>query len=392
MRLLGRLLALVAATIVSLGVAPWDWAAVTFPAASPFVSLAGSLARRSFEITVVFSLPFLALLLWRRRWICRYFCPTGFLNEQAGRLRGNSRYAYRTVPHVGRFLALAALGAAAVGFPLVLWLDPFSLFGGAIGAARPPFAWLSAIPAAGLAAVLLLSEIWPGLWCRRLCPLGATQELLFALRLFFSSHRRPLGVVSARRTALAAGLGALAAFLVPRRAAAGKTSRIRPPGAMPEDQFVSLCSRCGNCTRACPSKIISPDLMPDDWLGLFAPRVAFGEDFCRYDCRRCTEVCPSGAIARLSLEEKQQFVIGLAAVNRKECLLANGLECGYCLGACPCEAIEIVHEAENPLPAVRTDRCIGCGACESVCPVGPPKAIVVRAATPYSLQSNAKGC
>jgi len=126
-------------------------------------------------------------------------------------------------------------------------------------------------------------------------------------------------------------------------------------------------------------RIIRPDLGGHGLAGLLAPELTFEEDYCREDCRACTEVCPSGAISRLPLEEKRRFVIGLARVDLTICILAKGEECTACTRACPYEAISTPRSADgNALePLVDPAKCIGCGACEVDCPTAPAKAISV---------------
>jgi Pyruvate/2-oxoacid:ferredoxin oxidoreductase delta subunit len=141
-----------------------------------------------------------------------------------------------------------------------------------------------------------------------------------------------------------------------------------------------VCVRCGNCAQACPSRIIQPDLA-GGLAGLLAPRLHFSSDFCRADCHRCHQVCPSGAIARLALPEKRRAVIGSTRLDLDTCLMALGRECNACVQHCPYEAIAIVSGADgfSSQPQVDAARCNGCGACEAVCPVRPLRAIRVEA-------------
>jgi ferredoxin len=115
--------------------------------------------------------------------------------------------------------------------------------------------------------------------------------------------------------------------------------------------------------------------------GFLTPRLRFDQDYCREDCHRCNEVCPSGAIARLSLADKRQRVIGRAVVDLALCLLAQGRECTACIQKCPYQAIamESADGGFSNQPGVVLDRCNGCGACEAVCPTHPVRAIKVQA-------------
>ena len=92
-----------------------------------------------------------------------------------------------------------------------------------------------------------------------------------------------------------------------------------------------------------------------------AVHLDYGENFCDYDCHRCSEICPSGAIRRISLEEKQRTQLGIALVDDKVCI-----RCGLCAMKCPRQIIERDDEGR---PCISSDKCIGCGVCQSTCPV-----------------------
>jgi ferredoxin-type protein NapF len=384
-RLATRLAVLAAGAVCALGLLPWAWTRGALPALSPFVAIGAAIGGRVLSWVLVPGLVLAVVVLWRMRWFCRFGCPVGLAIEQVRRLRPKARPRVAKVPPVGQWLALATLAGALVGYPMLLWLDPLAMLNGFVAALRRPVTGAALLAAIGLPLVLLLSVWRPYLWCRRLCPLGATQDLLgLTRRLFRRRERDPLLPAAERRsnplprrTALGMAAGAAAAFAVPRWARGAET-QLRPPGAV--EGFTGLCVRCGSCVRACPEGIIVADLGRGGIAGLFAPRVTYEKGFCQPHCHLCTQVCPSGAIARLTLPEKERALIGLARVDMPACLIAQGTGCGACVHACPWQAITI--EVGDPPDYVETlaidpERCNGCGACQAICPTEPVRAIQV---------------
>ena len=183
----------------------------------------------------------------------------------------------------------------------------------------------------------------------------------------------------ARRVFLGIGIGGVWATAT-QAARGGSVRPLRPPGARDEDRFVGLCVRCGACARACPAGIIRPDLGVSGAAGLLTPVVTFDRDYCREDCHACNTVCPSGAIGRLSLDEKRRWVMGRTRLDLSACLLAGGQECAACITACPYDAVTRVPSDDGFFSQPRVDaaRCTGCGACEAACPTWPKKAIWVE--------------
>jgi len=163
---------------------------------------------------------------------------------------------------------------------------------------------------------------------------------------------------------------------------------IRPPGALLTD-FTSLCMRCGECVRVCPTQGLQPSLMEGGWPNLFTPRLVPRLGYCSYNCDACLRACPTGAIPPLEKERKQQTPIGLASINTDRCLpWAYDTLCGICEEMCPLpekaitlEEMQVATNDGKPQtifrPRVLNDRCIGCGACEFHCPVGGEAAIRV---------------
>ena len=385
-----RCCAFAVAVVLLTPLLPWSSLAVVVPALSPFLLIVGGLGARSAGVVALIGLPVLIMVLLRRRWFCRWLCPVGLLTECAGRISPVTPAASRRVPLIGDGVFYVALAAAVMGYPMFLWLDPLAIFSGVFGLWHDPSGPAGRVAAGALAGVLMLSAVLPGAWCLKVCPLGATQELLAAAGRVLSGKRgRSAAAIRAkepaietapmsRRSVLATAAGAVCAGLGTWLGVAGKArgegrkpSALRPPGAVPGWLFGQLCIRCGNCIRACPAGIIHARRESDsigDWL---APEVLIEDDYCREDCNACMQVCPSGAIRRGDLARKEREPIGLAHVDLDRCLLALNRECHtMCAKLCPYEAIYLhkwTWEDDRRYPIVQAQKCPGCGACKLAC-------------------------
>lgn len=364
---------------VLLGLAVWLWPAawrLLAPALSPYLAVCSGIALRSLSAASALALPMLLLAIVRRRFWCRRLCPVGLISESCGKARlGRARRNRVNGWPPGRFIALATLGGALAGYPLFLWMDPLALFSGAFGIARAAQPGVSVLAAAGLPLVMLISVLFPGAWCSRICPLGATQDLLAYLK---GNGRTAPADLAARRVLVTLGAGTLFSALVPW-AWAKRPHPLRPPGSVGETAFKGACIRCGSCARACPARIIKPGASADDAAGFLAPTLEFGgRDYCRQDCNRCGEVCPTGVIRRLPLEEKNRQAIGIASIDLSRCLLTQEVECGVCIPRCPRGAIvdDFNRAAYTASVRVVPEKCNGCGACVGIC---PPKVVKVVA-------------
>jgi ferredoxin-type protein NapF len=361
---------------------------VILPALSPFVAGAGAVSARAVGALGLLAVPVLLLALVFPRWFCRHGCPVGLLQEMLERLRPNAPARWAKWPGIGHWLVALTLGGALLGYPLFLWLDPLAIFNGFLNAWRQPLTVATLLTGLGLPLLLLLDTALPRLWCQRICPLGGAQDLLAGPRRMLRARSRcqepdrlDAGAESnrGRRWFLSCAAGAAGAFAA-RHARGQGTPPPRPPGSLDEERFTGVCVRCGNCAQVCPSRIIQPDFGSSGVAGFLTPRLRFDTDYCREDCHRCNEVCPSGAIAHLSLADKRRRIIGRAVVDLSPYLLAQGRECTACIQKCPYQAIAM-KSADGGFsnePQVILDRCNGCGACEAVCPTRPERAIRIQ--------------
>ncbi|MBM4065254.1 MAG: 4Fe-4S dicluster domain-containing protein [Planctomycetes bacterium] len=184
----------------------------------------------------------------------------------------------------------------------------------------------------------------------------------------------------------------------------GKTSIIRPPGAVDEKDFVALCIRCGECMKVCKTNGLHPVMLEAGIEGLWTPKLIPRIGYCDYGCVLCTRVCPSGALKRLPLEEKREVALGKARIDHNRCIPWVGyarlpelekewqdFNCGVCEEVCPVPTKAIhfntyvdAQGREIRRPFVREDVCVGCGFCEKVCPVLGTSAIVVEGIQPQT--------
>ena len=146
-----------------------------------------------------------------------------------------------------------------------------------------------------------------------------------------------------------------------------------PPGAVSLERFKSKCTACQLCVNHCPSGVLKPSLFENGITGMMQPILKFDvEQFCEYDCKICIDVCPNDALIKMSIEEKKLTQIGKVELVFDECVVKTKLEdCGACAEHCPTGALKMIpweHDLTRP-KVVNLDVCIGCGGCESICPV-----------------------
>lgn len=186
---------------------------------------------------------------------------------------------------------------------------------------------------------------------------------------------------------------------------------IVPPGAISLKNMASHCTGCQLCVSACPNGVLRPSA---GLMTLMQPESSYERGYCRPECVKCSEVCPVGAILKITPAEKSAISIGHAVWVKENCIpLTDGVSCGNCARHCPTGAITMVpcsevcdsgkdagkgkgHGKGNGngngngngkqkrrhgnamVPLINEERCIGCGACENLCPARPFSAIYVE--------------
>ncbi|GBU20384.1 ferredoxin [Fibrobacteres bacterium R8-0-B4] len=163
--------------------------------------------------------------------------------------------------------------------------------------------------------------------------------------------------------------------------APARSNPILPPGADNARSFGKHCTGCQLCVSVCPNQVLRPSNKISD---LMRPSLSYERGYCRPECVKCSEVCPSGAIRPITAAEKSATQIGVAAWNKDLCIInTDKVTCTLCMRKCPTGAITLIPQsagdAMSPnIPMVDSNRCIGCGACENLCPARPYSAIAVN--------------
>jgi len=312
-------------------------------------------------VSIALLLAVLGLGLLRPRFWCKYVCPTGAVFSIANLLRLTER----------------KVDAECIGCKQCTEVCPFD-------AIEPDFT-----TRAGDCTFCQT--------CGGACPTGAITFAPRWSRLESKPADAPPAdeATTGRRGFLAATIGVVAGTAGGASAAAaihGGTRRddsgtsvpVRPPGSVPESQFLQLCIRCGECYQACPNSVLQPQGIAHGLEGLWTPHVVAQWSGCEPSCSNCGRVCPTGAIRALPLEEKRAARMALAVINKRTCLPYAGRdECQLCVDECAAagyDAIEFVRvgtkadQAGNPIegtgrlaPVVLPEACIGCGLCQTRC-------------------------
>ena len=202
------------------------------------------------------------------------------------------------------------------------------------------------------------------------------REVLAGSLLLLASAAKAQAVKKAEIIKLDGGLADIIDKQAPKR-----QTPITPPGSQSARNMQQHCTACQLCVSVCPNEVLRPSASLDTFM---QPMMSYERGYCRPECTKCAEVCPTDAIHLIDKAEKSAIQIGHAVWVKDRCIpLTDGQACGNCARHCPTGAITMIpSDPSNPeslqIPAVDTEKCIGCGACENLCPARPLSAIYVE--------------
>jgi len=342
---------------------------------SPFIMLNSIIILKSFVLLNLLGITVLIVSIFKNRFFCRYMCPVGLCCDKISGFNRNRISFHKKMPSVGPLLAIISLSAAFAGIPLLILLDPLAIFHGTFAILSDELSFVTVISFSGLAVLLAVNYLLPDIWCSRLCPLGGMQDILTDIRRRTDRliHRMP--PVSdpyspARRYFIASGIGIISGITINKLYKPSRTDYFRPPASLKPSSFNTLCIRCGNCIKSCPTKIITHHTDYGDLISWMTPEVTFVNGYCLETCNLCSTVCPTGSITLFSTSAKNRIFMGSAEVNFTDCLLSRNKECDRCRSACRYDAVMIVPSSGSLLmtPVIVHEKCVGCGACAVICP------------------------
>ncbi len=401
----------------------------------PLVTVFVSISERVLLPGLLLAAAMLFLSTVFGRFFCGWICPLGTLLDVSGTFARKERESgekFNAAARKGKFVLLAVVAAASVAGVQIAWvLDPLGIVSRLVGTFPGSPAMLAV-----LLAVCSTVFIRKRFWCRGICPLGALYAITAKISPFVRRVRDcgdckacvprcRMGAIrddlsyaksecilcmdciydcltsgtdfgfgdgnseavdpSRRGLLLLISSSVLLSGFGRFRFPARERAVIRPPAALPEDEFVDRCIRCGNCMRVCITNGLQPAIGECGVAGIWTPKLVPEIGYCEYNCTLCGNTCPTGAIRRVSLTQKHDTKLGLAVVDRVRCISwADGKQCMVCEEHCPVprKAIKAAEETVNGKvirkPVVDGNLCVGCGICQNKCPVGPVRAIRVK--------------
>ena len=163
-----------------------------------------------------------------------------------------------------------------------------------------------------------------------------------------------------------------------------------PPGAGSIEEFNSKCTGCQLCVANCSGKILAPALLEYGIAGIGQVRMLPEKGFCDFNCNKCSNICPAGALKPLTLPEKRRWRVGVVTYFKERCVVVtDGESCGACAEHCPTGALDMVDYKDGlTIPKVTPEICIGCGGCEYICPVRPLRAVEIRGVAKQSMTAD----
>jgi MauM/NapG family ferredoxin protein len=230
--------------------------------------------------------------------------------------------------------------------------------------------------------------------CVDVCP---TKAISFTIKQPYADKTEKAKLDLSKRAFIRSAIGGIAAVPLIKLNYAKRNldeTVIRPPGALPEEQFLDRCIRCGKCMKVCPTNGLQPTFLEAGVEGIGTPILIPRIGQCEYVCVSCTRVCPTNAITELGEEEKKRIKIGTARIDTSRCIPWSEYEdCLVCEEQCPIPTKAIKFETRDivlfngdvrriKFPVVLKDKCIGCGICENKCPVKPKAAILITSQMP----------
>ncbi|MDR1925989.1 MAG: 4Fe-4S dicluster domain-containing protein [Planctomycetaceae bacterium] len=170
---------------------------------------------------------------------------------------------------------------------------------------------------------------------------------------------------------------------------------VLPPGAQSLENFRSKCTSCHLCVSRCPAHVLKPYSLRSKKeggadsgkiSGFMQPSLHFDHHYCNRNCTVCGNVCPTNAIGQVTVAERELLQIGIVEFVKENCVVyTQGTSCGACAEHCSNGAIEMVPYGDPDkhltIPEVHQEFCIGCGGCESICPVYPYRAVYIKGVT-----------
>ena len=158
-----------------------------------------------------------------------------------------------------------------------------------------------------------------------------------------------------------------------------KNHPVSPPGSVSLNHFNSRCTACHLCVTDCPTGVLQPSFLQYGFTGMMQPHMDYSVEYCTYECVKCGQVCPTGAILPLTLEDKKLEQNGQVNFIKEKCIVyTDNTACGSCSEHCPTQAVKMVpYKNALTIPEINKEICVGCGACEFACPVKPYTAIFV---------------